>query len=106
VVKVTFIEFSGEVRPVEAPAGVTLMQAAMDNMVPGIDADCGGSCACGTCHVIVDPAWSGLAGSADEMEEAMLAMRPDRCPTSRLACQITLSDELDGLIVTLPEHQM
>jgi 2Fe-2S ferredoxin len=54
----------------------------------------------------VDPAWSGLAGSADEMEEAMLAMRPDRCPTSRLACQITLSDELDGLIVTLPEHQM
>jgi 2Fe-2S ferredoxin len=104
--KVTFIEFSGEIRPVEADAGITLMQAAMDNMVPGIDADCGGSCACGTCHVIVDPAWSARAGSGDEMEEAMLAMRPDRCPTSRLACQITLTDELDGLVVRLPEHQM
>lgn len=106
MVKVTFIEFSGEARPVEAPAGISLMQAAMDNMVPGIDADCGGSCACGTCHVIVEAGWLPAVGRPDEMEEAMLAMRPDRTDSSRLACQIELTDELDGLVVQLPEHQM
>lgn len=104
--KVTFIENSGMTRTVDVAAGGTLMQAALDNSVPGIDADCGGSCACGTCHVMVDARWAQAVGNPGDMEEAMLSMRPDRSAYSRLACQIVVDEALDGLVVRLPEHQM
>ena len=105
--KVTFIEHSGTSRTVNATSGSSLMQAAMDNSVPGIDADCSGSCACGTCHVMVDAAWVQAVGNPGEMEEAMFCpMRPDRTAHSRLACQIVVDEALDGLVVRLPEHQM
>ena len=74
--------------------------------MPGIDADCGGECACGTCHVIVDQAWSSKTGQPSDDEQQMLDMTPEKTATSRLACQITASDELDGLILRLPEFQM
>ena len=81
------------------------MNAALDNLVPGIDADCGGECSCATCHVIVDPAWIGVVGKPSEQEESMLDLNPDREPNSRLSCQIPVSDAIDGLVVQLPEFQ-
>ncbi len=104
--KITLIEFSGQDHTIDAEAGKSLMQNAIDNGVPGIDADCGGACACGTCHCFVSEDWLAATGEADAMEEAMLGMRPDRADNSRLACQIEVSDELDGLVVNLPEFQM
>ena len=104
--KVTFIEHNGTEHEVELEQGLPLMQIALDNMVPGIDADCGGECACGTCHVIVDQAWSSKTGQPSDDEQQMLDMTPEKTATSRLACQITASDELDGLILRLPEFQM
>ncbi len=104
--KVTFIEHSGEQHSVSANDGQTLMQVAIDNGVPGIDADCGGGCACGTCHVIVAEAWRGKLNPADENEEAMLSMSPEPQSGSRLSCQVEMSDDLDGLVVELPEFQM
>jgi 2Fe-2S ferredoxin len=104
--KVTFIQHSGTTRTVDATSGSSLMQAALDNSVPGIDADCSGSCACGTCHVMVDAGWAQAVGNPGDMEEAMLSMRPDRSAHSRLACQIVVDEALDGLVVRLPEHQM
>ncbi len=103
---ITLIEFSGTEHTIRAQAGKSLMQNALDNGVPGIDADCGGSCACGTCHVFVDPEWLAQTGQRTEMEEAMLGMRPDRADNSRLSCQIQVTDALDGLSVRLPEFQM
>jgi len=81
------------------------MNAAIDNMVPGIDADCGGECSCATCHVIVDDNWIGVVGRPGEQEESMLDLNPDREENSRLSCQIPVTDELDGLVVRLPEFQ-
>ena len=104
--KITFVEHSGEQHSVTAGDGQNLMQVALDNGVPGIDADCGGGCACGTCHVIVDPAWREKVAPADDNEEAMLSMSPDPQEGSRLSCQIQMSDALDGLVVQLPEFQM
>ena len=104
--KVTFIEHSGTTRTVNTTSGSSLMQAALDNSVTGIDADCSGSCACGTCHVMVDAGWAQAVGDPGDMEEAMLSMRPDRSAHSRLACQIVVDEALDGLVVRLPEHQM
>lgn len=103
---ITLIEFTGTEHTIQAQAGKSLMQNALDNGVPGIDADCGGSCACGTCHVFVDPTWLAQTGQRTEMEEAMLGMRPDRAENSRLSCQIQVTDALDGLSVRLPEFQM
>lgn len=103
---VTFIEFDGTEHQVEAENGQPLMQVAIDRMVPGIDADCGGECACGTCHVQVDEAWSGKTGSPSDDENQILSMTPERTPTSRLSCQIVMSDDLDGLVVRMPEFQM
>ena len=104
--KITLIEYGGTSHTIDAETGKSLMQNALDNGVPGIDADCGGACACGTCHVFVDPDWMPVTGETDAMEEAMLGMRPDRAETSRLSCQIEVSEELDGLLVRLPEFQM
>jgi 2Fe-2S ferredoxin len=81
------------------------MRGAVDNGVPGIDADCGGQCACATCHVFVDEAWSARTGSPDEQEESMLSFAATAQPNSRLSCQITVNGELDGLVVRLPEAQ-
>lgn len=103
---ITLIEHDGTRHTIEAETGKSLMQNAIDNGVPGIDADCGGSCACGTCHVFVDPQWLAATGEAEGMEEAMLGMRPDRSEWSRLSCQIAVDDSLDGMVVTLPEFQM
>ncbi len=103
---ITFIEHSNEEHVVEIEEGKSLMQLAMDNGVPGIDADCGGECACGTCHVIVDAAWLEKLGSLSEDESQMLDMTPDKEATSRLSCQVAVTGEMDGLKVRLPEFQM
>lgn len=104
--KVTFIEFDGTGHTIEAQQGKSLMLNAIDNGVPGIDADCGGACACGTCHVFVEEPWSGSVGPSSTLEEAMLAMRPDQAVTSRLSCQIEITDDMDGMIVRMPQYQM
>ncbi|MCB1701529.1 MAG: 2Fe-2S iron-sulfur cluster binding domain-containing protein [Pseudomonadales bacterium] len=104
--RITLIEHNGASHEVDAETGKSLMQNAVDNGVPGIDADCGGACACGTCHCFVESEWLEKSGTADAMEEAMLGMRPDRTDLSRLSCQIEVTEELDGMVVRLPEFQM
>ena len=104
--KLTYIEFDGTEHIVDAEPGISVMRGAIDNGVPGIDADCGGECSCATCHVIVNDQWMDAVGSPDETEEAMLDLNPEREPNSRLSCQIEVSDALDGLVVKLPEFQM
>ena len=104
--KVTFTDHDGNVRTVDADNGESVMQAARRNDVPGIDADCGGACACGTCHCYVESGWREVAGDADIMEESMLGMRPDRDDGSRLSCQIDVTPDMDGMVVRLPEFQM
>jgi ferredoxin, 2Fe-2S len=103
--KVTFIGFTGGTHTVEVPPGTTLMRAATDNRVPGIDGDCGGNCACATCHVYVEQAWFERLEARTATEEEMLNCVPERQDVSRLACQITLTDALDGLVVNMPEAQ-
>ncbi len=103
--KVVFISHDGTRREVQAESGLSLMRAAVDNGVPGIDADCGGMCACATCHVFVEPAWSAKLAPPTAQEEEMLNFTAERRETSRLACQIPVVDALDGLTVTLPEGQ-
>ncbi len=103
--KIKFIEHNGTEHEVDAPNGTSVMNAAVDNLVPGIDADCGGECSCATCHVVVDPAWIAKVGKPSDQEESMLDLNPDREENSRLSCQIEVSDDLDGLVVQLPEFQ-
>jgi len=103
--KLTFIDASGEARSVEAQVGSTVMETALRNSIPGIEAECGGACACATCHVYVDPQWTEKTGQASQMEEDMLDFAFEVRPNSRLSCQIKVSDELDGLIVTTPAKQ-
>ncbi|MEE9272033.1 MAG: 2Fe-2S iron-sulfur cluster-binding protein [Robiginitomaculum sp.] len=103
--KITFIDQDGTRRDVEAKAGANIMEAAVQNMVPGIDADCGGACACATCHVYVDEAWISKIKPMDDMEESMLDFAEGVRETSRLSCQILLTDEIDGIVVTTPEAQ-
>lgn len=102
---VTYIEFDGTSHTVEADNGSSLMQAAVDNEVPGIDADCGGGCACATCHVYVDDAWIAKLNSADVMETSMLQLAEGVAENSRLSCQIELDDSHEGLTVRMPESQ-
>ena len=103
--KVTYIEFDGTEHTVDAETGLTIMEAAVKNLVPGIDADCGGACACATCHVYIDKDWVSKTGSADEMEQSMLDFADEVKENSRLSCQIKITDALDGLKVNLPESQ-
>lgn len=103
--KITFIAHDGSQREINAPSGVSLMQAAVDSRVRGIDGDCGGQCACATCHVFVDPAWMDRVGPRTTQEDEMLNFAAELRETSRLACQIPLTDALDGLVVGLPEGQ-
>jgi ferredoxin, 2Fe-2S len=103
--KITYIEFDGTEHTVEVRNGLTVMEGAIKNNVPGIDADCGGACACATCHVYVDEAWREKTGAASTMEESMLDFAQNVEPNSRLSCQIKVTDALDGLIVRMPEEQ-
>ena len=103
---ITLIEHNGENHTITAETGKSLMQNVMDHRVPGIDADCGGAGACGTCHCFVADAWQDRTGVADPLEESMLAMRPDRVASSRLSCQIDVTEDMDGLVIHLPEFQM
>ena len=103
--KITYIEHDGTERTVDAEVGATVMETAIRNSVPGIVAECGGACSCATCHVHVDEAWSEKVGPPSAMEEDMLDFAFDVKPTSRLSCQIKISDELDGLIVRTPSQQ-
>ena len=103
--KITFIEPSGKAHEVEAENGQTVMETAIKHMVPGIEAECGGALACATCHVYVDEAWTDVVGAPSAMEEDMLDFAYEVRPTSRLSCQIKVSDEIDGLIVSVPERQ-
>ena len=103
--KITFVEHDGTEHVVDVGTGGSVMQAAIDNLVPGIDADCGGECACATCHVMVTDEWNEAVGAPSEREDEMLDLTPEREATSRLSCQIEVSDALDGLVVRTPEHQ-
>mgnify|MGYP006276227057 CR=1 FL=1 len=103
--KITYIEHNGAEHVVDVKNGLSVMEGAVKNNVPGIDADCGGACACATCHVYVDQDWLAKTGDRSAMEESMLDFAEGVEPNSRLSCQIKVSDELDGLRVTMPESQ-
>ena len=103
--KITFTQTNGTEQTVDAENGMTVMESAIKNMVPGIDADCGGACACATCHVYVDESWLAATGEREEMEEDMLDFAFDVRDNSRLSCQIKVTGDLDGLKVTVPEKQ-
>ncbi len=105
--KITYIEHSGTEHVVDVANGLTVMEGARDNNIPGIEADCGGACACSTCHVYVDAAWVAKLPAKDDMEADMLdfAWQPDT-EKSRLTCQIKVTDDLEGLIVRMPEKQI
>lgn len=103
---VTFVEFDGTAHEVEMVEEQSLMEIATSSVVPGIDGDCGGEAACGTCHVIIDDAWIDKTGRRTDQEAQMLDMTPECEGNSRLACQVVCSVELDGLLVRLPEFQM
>lgn len=105
--KITFIEHNGTEHTVDVAVGLTVMEAARDNNVPGIDADCGGACACSTCHVYVDKDWASKVPTIEAMEEDMLDFAFEPKPgLSRLTCQIKVTPSLDGLVVQLPEKQI
>jgi 2Fe-2S ferredoxin len=101
----TYIAFDGTRFEVDAENGSTVMENAIRNAVPGIEAECGGACACATCHVYVDEAWTEVVGEPEAMEEDMLDFAYDVRPNSRLSCQIKVRSELDGLVVSIPERQ-
>jgi ferredoxin, 2Fe-2S len=103
--KITYIDSTGSSRTVEGETGATVMEAAIKNNVPGIEAECGGACACATCHVYIEEAWRAAVGEPSPMEEDMLDFGYDVRPNSRLSCQIKITEELDGLIVRVPERQ-
>jgi 2Fe-2S ferredoxin len=103
--KLTIVAFDGTRHELDVSNGSTVMENAVRNSVPGIEAECGGACACATCHVYVDDAWSATVGPPEAMEEDMLDFAYDVRPTSRLSCQIKMSDALDGLVVHVPERQ-
>lgn len=105
--KITYVEYSGAEHVVDVANGLTVMEGARDNNIPGIEADCGGACACSTCHVYVDTDWVARIPAKDDMEEDMLdfAYQPDPV-TSRLTCQIKVTPDMDGLRVKMPEKQI
>jgi 2Fe-2S ferredoxin len=103
--KITYIEHDGTEHTVDVKTGLSVMEGAIKNNIPGIDADCGGACACATCHVYVDDAWSSKTGEKSAMEESMLDFAENVEPSSRLSCQIKVTDDLEGLVVRMPESQ-
>jgi 2Fe-2S ferredoxin len=103
--QVTYIDSAGSVRTVDAQNGATVMETALRNSIPGIEAECGGACACATCHVYVSPDWTAVVGPPSQMEEDMLDFAFEVRPNSRLSCQIKVTDALNGLVVTTPSKQ-
>jgi len=103
--KITFIEPGGGRREIDAPLGLTLMEAARQHGVQGIVAQCGGACACATCHVYVDPAWLARLEPREEMEEGMLETAWEPRENSRLSCQVHITADMDGLQVKVPQQQ-
>ena len=103
--KIIYVDHEGTERVVEATNGESVMEAAIKNSIPGIDADCGGACACATCHVYVEDGFMDKVGTPEDMEQSMLDFAENVQANSRLSCQISVSDELDGLKVTTPESQ-
>jgi ferredoxin, 2Fe-2S len=103
--KITSTDSSGNARTVNAELGSTVMETALRNNIPGIEAECGGACACATCHVYVDEAWREKVGGPSPMEEDMLDFGYEVRPSSRLSCQIKVTEELDGLVVSTPDKQ-
>lgn len=105
--KVTYVEYSGVEHNVDVPVGLSLMRGAVDNNVPGIDADCGGECACATCHIYVQEPWHERVGPppVGSQEENMLSFAAATQPNSRLSCQISMREELDGIVLRMPEGQ-
>jgi len=105
--RITYIEYGGTEHVIDVANGLTVMEGARDNNIPGIEADCGGACACSTCHVYVDPIWADKLPAKDAMEEDMLDFAWETDQThSRLTCQLKVTDALDGLIVRMPEKQI
>jgi len=104
--KAIYIDKKDKQYVIDIENGANLMQAALDNLVPGIIGDCGGAAACATCHVFVDPEWVDRAGKASDIELDLIDGLLETKPTSRLSCQITMSDELDGIVLHLPESQI
>jgi len=103
--KIKYIEHNGKIHEIEVPKGLTVMEGAVQNNIPGIDADCGGSCACATCHVYVDEKWFSKLPEKERAEVDMLDMAYEANKFSRLSCQIIVEDELDGLVVKMPSKQ-
>jgi len=103
--KITYIEHNKKSHDIEVSNGLTVMEGAVQNNIPGIDADCGGSCACATCHVYVDEKWFDKLPNKESAEEDMLDMAYESNKFSRLSCQLTVSDALDGLVVKMPLKQ-
>jgi 2Fe-2S ferredoxin len=103
--RITYIEFNGTPHEVDVPSGLSVMEGAVDNNIPGIEAECGGACSCATCHVYVDETWLAQTGERDAMETSMLNLAEGVAENSRLSCQITVNEALDGLIVRMPESQ-
>jgi ferredoxin, 2Fe-2S len=103
--KITYIDSTGTARTVEGEVGSTVMETAIKNGVPEIEAECGGACACSTCHLYVDEAWREKVGEPSPMEADMLDFAFEVKPNSRLSCQIKVTEDLDGLVVTTPSRQ-
>ena len=103
--KITYIDFQGNSKSIEVENGLTVMEGAIQNNLPGIDADCGGSMACATCHVYVEEKWFNKITKAEDAEVDMIDMAHEPKKNSRLSCQLIVSDALDGLVVTTPEKQ-
>ena len=103
--KITYIEHNGKTHNVEVPKELSVMEGALQNNIPGIDADCGGACACATCHVYVDEKWFDKLPKKSESEQDMLDMAIEPNKFSRLGCQITVNDDLDGMVVKMPSIQ-
>ena len=105
MIRIIFVDSAGVRREVNAMPGESIMQSAISNGIPEIDGDCGGNCACGTCHIFVEPQWLEKIGERTASEDAMLAFSASVSPSSRLACQIEVSPDLDGLTIKTPKHQ-
>ena len=103
--KITYLDQKGNSKTIDVDNGLTIMEGAVQNNIPGIDADCGGSMACATCHVYVEDSWFSKLPKAEDAENDMIDMAHKPKKNSRLSCQIIVSEELDGLIVTTPEKQ-
>ena len=103
--KITYVEHNGTTHEIEVSVGTTLMQGAVRHLIPGIEGDCAGLCACGTCHIYITDGFASLCNSADELERGMLEFAFDVRDSSRLSCQIEVSEDMEGMVVQMPARQ-